>query len=180
VRTFGRRIWNYSLRTHICFVFSCVAWWGEWGWWWWMLLLQPRRGLKKSIRDGLPVIIYNEKLTTTSSSSTSATVLMDNQWASMKLIFLLYQAWWRTPPTYPSRFVFPLARNLAVGYQKTDWFDSQILLPYVKLPSLIDSCTFFNSNNYVCCCLLQMCSVLRRLPKERNFAATAGMQSHLP
>jgi E3 ubiquitin-protein ligase ATL7/58/59 len=44
-----------------------------------MLLLQPRRGLKKSIRDGLPVIIYNEKLTTTSSSSTSATVLMDNQ-----------------------------------------------------------------------------------------------------
>jgi len=43
------------------------------------LFAVPRRGLKKSIRDGLPVIIYNEKLTTTSSSSTSATGLMDNQ-----------------------------------------------------------------------------------------------------
>jgi hypothetical protein len=145
-----------------------------------MLLLQPRRGLKKSIRDGLPVIIYNEKLTTTSSSSTSATGLMDNQWASMILIFLLYQAWRRTPHTHPSRFVFPLARNLAAGYQKNRLISFSDFVTYVKLPSLIDSCTFFNSNNYVCCCLLQMCSVLGRLPKERNFAATAGMQSHLP
>jgi hypothetical protein len=73
-----------------------------------------------------------------------------------------------------------LARNLAVGYQKTDWFDSQISLPMWSSPHSLIHARMFNSNDYVCCCLLQMCSVLGRLPKERNFAATASMQSHLP
>ncbi len=86
----------------------------------------------------------------------------------------------KNPTDPPQQICFSFGKKFSSGLSKNRliWFSD--FVTYVKLPSLIDSCTFFNSNNYVCCCLLQMCSVLRRLPKERNFAATAGMQSHLP